>query len=205
MPDATQSTPLGSLREGQARTASLSEQPDSERASLVLVEILRQLTSGNSYPLVGRAELTQLFWLAHLYYARRGRGYLTAWPFIRTPNGFEIHKGVSLVEGLVRQGLAGVKEEEFGPLPRTLYFWTGKALAPDLAEQAVEAIRQALAFFHANRNLPWGWYRAHSRAWEKTPDGEEVDIYLDLIPDRVYEEETRMLQELDAGLKDLFG
>jgi hypothetical protein len=144
--------------------------------------------------------LTRCFWFAHLYYAKNNPGYLTGWPLIRTEAGVEIRGASALLTKLVEEGLVQTEQGECGPFPVTLYLPTEKELALDLPAAASDAIRRAVS---DPGPLPHfsGWPAPFSRAWRTTPNGEELDIYLDLIPEELYQERRRQLE----GLKDALG
>jgi hypothetical protein len=162
-----------------------------------------------------REAINYLFWLAHLYYARNNPGYLTTWPIIRKPWGVQLRDDVALLRDLTEQELVRTEQMEIGPFPVILYCRNDKAEESDLPAKAVHAIQLAIQLglgfplgFAVPYFLPLPFYRAwptfHSRAWRDTPDGEEMDIYLDLIPEELYEEQRHQLESLKQGVEDLF-
>jgi len=180
--------------------------PDRREAKRVILEILRQAGSG---PEKGRGlsavGLAHAFWSAHLYHARKNGGYLTDWPLVRTPWGADIQGGAALLRELIQDGLVAAGQEEFGPFPVTTYAHTGKPFAPEAAPEMAEAVRQALGTPPvAHTPACWAWWAVLSRAWRTTPDGAEMDIYLDLIPDDLYEERRGLLEDMKEGCGDLF-
>jgi hypothetical protein len=145
-----------------------------------------------------------LFWFTHLYDAKSHPGYLTNWPLIRVRWGVEIKDASALLAELVAEEVVEVNQVERGPFPVTVYHATDKDGASGLPEEAAGAIRQAF-----NSDLPtwpfsWGWPGVSSRAWRSTAEGEEMDIYLDLIPEDQYEEQRRQLEGLRESLGELF-
>ena len=48
------------------------------------------------------------------------------------------------------------------------------------------------------------WSHEFSRSWNTTPNGSELDIYTDLIPDDVYEERKGQLVEMKKAYEGLF-
>jgi hypothetical protein len=96
-----------------------------------------------------------------------------------------------------------VEQKEQGPFPVVVYFSTGKRADAELPAGAGEAIQQA--FKSDSLSLPFfpGWMPLSSRVWRDTPDGEEMDIYLDLIPEGLYEERRRQLEGLREALGEL--
>jgi hypothetical protein len=183
--------------------------PDRLGARAVVCAIVQQSASRKlEKVVVGRDSLVWLFWLAHLYYARKNPGYLTAWPLIRKPWGAEILDLDAILKGLIEDGLVRAERVDYGPIPLTSYVSTGKPLDLELRPQVLDAVREAHSFFTADKDLGAPWSRpfplSFSRAWRITPDGEELNIYLDLIPDDAYEDGRRMLEELSRGLEGVF-
>jgi hypothetical protein len=199
VPDSIQSPPLG--------VSGLPKKTDRRLAGRVILEILRQAPSEgpNATPLT-REALALFFWFAHLYYAKSHPGYLTNWPLVRIRWGIEI-KGLSaLLADLVEEECVGVNQLERGPFSVTVYHATDKDKEGDseLSEEAVGAIQRAVNGDSPTRPFFWGWPGVCSRAWQNTPEGEEMDIYLDLIPEDQYEERRRQLEGLRESLGELF-
>jgi hypothetical protein len=183
--------------------------PDRLGARAVLWAIVQQSAPHNSEKLVlGRDSLVWLFWLAHLYYARKNPGYLTAWPLIRKPWGAEVLELDAILKELIEDGLVRAEQVDCGPMPLMSYVCTGKPLDFELRPQVLDAVREAHSFFTADKAPGALWNQpfplSFSRAWRITPDGEELNIYLDLIPDDAYEDGRRMLEELTRGLEGVF-
>src|SRR5437667_5852958 len=84
--------------------------PNRERAKRLILEILRQSEGG-----LGKTQLFKAFWLAHLYYSKNARGYLTDWPIVRMPNGPGIDQGDSLLLQLIHSGDVVRTYEAVGP------------------------------------------------------------------------------------------
>jgi hypothetical protein len=169
----------------------------------VILEILTQAGT-KQVPGLGREFLALTFWLAHLYYAKSHPGYLTTWPLVRTSWGVEIRGASALLRELVEEEFVRVEQRECGPFPVTVYLSTGKKQESELPPAAVEAIRRAASENHVCPTFFPAWPVPLSRAWRATPDGEEMDIYLDLIPEDEYEERRRQLESLKDDLGDLF-
>ena len=197
MPDSIQSSPLSVLN-------GLSGGTDKRLAKRVLLEILRQVPDQKPGARgLDRESLTEVFWSAHLYYAKGNPGYLTNWPLVRSRWGVEIKDASALLAELVEEEFVRVEQVEFGPFPVTVFCSTGKEDGAEMSGGAVQAIRQALN--EAPRVLPFrsGWPPLYSRTWRNTPEGEEMDIYLDLIPEDLYAERRRELEGLRAALGEL--
>jgi hypothetical protein len=198
VPDSIQSSPAGVSK-------GLSGRADRRLTERVILEILKQLTSGKPTPLpIGRDTLDYVFWLAHLYYAKSHPGYLTTWPLVRTRWGVEIKDAGALLRNLAEEELVRVEQVERGPFLVTVYSATGKDSAVELPAGGVEAIQKAVSLGPVFPPNGCDWPAAVSRAWRATPDGEEMDIYLDLIPEDLYQERRHQLEGLKETLGDLF-
>jgi hypothetical protein len=191
----------------QSQTAMLAREsaaPDAEAARGVIVEILRQQLDQKESRL-SRDDINHVFWLAHLHFARENRGFLTTWPILRIADGVEVFKVDAILTELVDDGLVEVEVIDAGPIPLSRYTCTAAGAARRLPDPASAAVSQALA---SMKDLCCrGYFRRHgsvSRAWRTTPEGEEMNIYIDLIPDDVYQARQRTLEEMTASSKDLF-
>jgi hypothetical protein len=171
-----------------------------ERAKRVILEILRQSGGG-----LGKTQLFKAFWLAHLYYSKAARGYLTDWPIVRMPNGPGIDRGDSLIRELVEEGRVRTTHEPRGPYTEINCTLTDRAVEGELSAEAVAAVRAAVGDVkqHSASSISQ-WSHDFSRSWNNTPNGAELDIYTDLIPDDVYEARKRELVELKKAYEDLF-
>jgi hypothetical protein len=196
VPDSIRSTPPSVLN-------GLPGGTDKRLAERVILEILKQVhDQKGKLRGLDRESLTAIFWSAHLYYAKRNPGYLTNWPLLRSRWGVEIKDASALLAELVEEGLLQVEQVERGPFPVAVYCPTGKEDGAELPGAAVQAIRQA--WDEASALLPFrcGWPPLYSRTWRHTPEGEEMDVYLDLIPEELYEEQRRELEGLRAALSE---
>jgi hypothetical protein len=198
VPDSIRSSP-------SVVSKGLPERVDRRQAKRIILEILRQVTAtkptGSG---LARESIAFVFWFAHLYYAKRNPGYLTNWPLIRTSWGVEIRDASALLGELVEEELVRAEPVERGPFFVTVYQPTGKESESELSPAAVEAIRQAATEYPLFSHHVSAWPIPFSRAWCATPVGEEMDVYLDLIPEEEYEERRRQMEGLKEGLRDLF-
>ncbi len=195
-----------------------TEAQDRHLARQVILELLRrgpwEVAPSGTRGLT-REAINHLFWLAHLYYAKNNPGYLTTWPIIRKPWGVQLREDIALLRDLTEDELIRTEQMEVGPFPVTLYCLNDKPGEAALSPKAVHAIQLAtqlvlgppqgftMPFFCP---LPFSraWPLFRSRAWQTTPDGEEMDIYLDLVPEELYDERRQQLERLAQGLEDLF-
>jgi hypothetical protein len=174
--------------------------PNKERAKRVILEIIRQ--SGGS---IGKTKLFKTFWLAHLYYSKKARGFLTDWPIVRMPRGPGIDKADRLIDELIESGNVTRSHEPKGPFMEITCRLTDAPLDSDISPAATEAIREAVEAVrgHTAESIS-ELSHDDSRSWRNAPNGTELDIYSDLIPDDVYEERAAELAEMKKAYEDLF-
>jgi len=172
----------------------------SDRAKEVIKEILRQ--AGD----LGKTNIFKAFWLAHLYYSKNARGYLTDWPIVRMPNGPGIDQGDSLLLQLIHSGDVVRTYEAVGPFTEIncRLAKQSKDKKSPLPQAAIKAIKLAVSDVKGRRATQVSkWSHEFSRSWNNTRDGVELDIYTDLIPDDVYEERRQQLLNLKKAYDKL--
>lgn len=180
----------------------LEEREERERAKQIILHILKQ--AGGS---LGKSRLFKAFWLSHLYYAKNAPGYLSGWKIVRLPHGPGIDKGDELILQLKKSGDVAVDHEPRGPYTEIVCKLTEKSSLKDMPEEATKAIKSAVRVvteLHGSVERISEWSHEISRSWISTPNGEELDIYTDLIPDDVYLERDLDLKELNEFYDDLF-
>jgi hypothetical protein len=180
---------------------TLEDKRDSDRAKQIILHILRQ--AGGS---LGKGKLFKAFWLAHLFYAKNSPGYLSDWKIIRLPSGPGIDGGDDLILQLKKSGIIALDHEPKGPYLETICKLVESDGRQDLPTVALEAIASAVKVvqMHDSAAQINEWSHEVSRSWNTTPNGSELDIYSDLIPDDVYYERKRKLEELNEVYDDLF-
>lgn len=173
--------------------------PDKERAKRIILEILRHAGE------LGKTKLFKAFWLSHLYYCKAANGYLSDWPIVRMPNGPGIDRAEMLLSEMVRGEFLSLTHLPKGPFTEINCRLSGKPIEGDLGPSAAEAIRKAVAdvktctaeeISELSHEL--------SRSWKNTPNGSELDIYSDLIPDDVYDERRQELMVMKKTYESLF-
>lgn len=174
---------------------------DKETAKQVIAEIERQ-SPGDE--LSGKVRLFKAFYFDHLFYARDNVGYLTEWPIVKMPNGPGIDGFDTLISELVQDQILEVEPTRIGPYNAALYRATAKQGERVLAEDAVNAVRNAVEFIaHKTGAQLSDITHEHSRSWNEAELGSELSIYLDMLSDEDYEVEkeraSRIGQELEAA------
>lgn len=169
---------------------------ETKRAKRVIVELVRQ-ASGQFQ---NKTNLFKAFWKAHLFYAANSPGYLSNWPMVRTPSGPGIGDFDYLLSEMLADGWLTISEAEVGGF-RSLVLSLGPNCPPPvLPADAIEAIREGLNAIGGNSSTS-DQSHLQSRVWREAKDGEELDIYLDLIED----EERARLEADFAILASAFG
>jgi hypothetical protein len=184
-----------------AKKRIVEEREDRARAKQIILHILKE--AGGA---LGKTRLFKAFWLAHLFYAKNSRGYLSAWKIIRLPKGPGIDRGDELIIELKKAGEIELGHEPKGPYTETVCKLTSQPGDTALPPGATEAIKAACAIVMAHDRVSElsEWSHEYSRSWNVTPNGNELDIYSDLIPDDVYWERRQKLIDLNDVYDDLF-
>jgi hypothetical protein len=169
-----------------------------DRAKQVLVELIR--AAGAEW--TGLTKLYKAFYLAHLYYADSAPGYLTNWPVVKMPFGPGIESGDDLLNELVLSGILSREYTLIGPYTGTVFHLTEKPLPGDgLSHQAVHAIGLAVTFVKEKGAAELSELtHEFSRSWNTAQDGQELNIYIDLIPDDEFAARDQHLSTLKSEL-----
>lgn len=175
-----------------------------KRAKEILVEIIRQC--GGDF-IEGKTKLFKAFYFAHLYYAKNNPDFLSDWPIVRMPRGPGIDRFEELIDELQAEGLVAIEDCTVGPFPSTRYIVTEKGkLSSSPDKPSVEAIRETVTYVeHKTAAQLSNETHAYSRTWNDTSDGAEMNVYLDLLTDKEYDESkqraSRIKSQLDSTWK----
>ena len=153
---------------------------ETKRAKKIIVELVRQ--AGGEFQ--DMTNLFKAFWKAHLSYAANNAGYLSNWPIVRIPHGPGIGDFDTLLSEMLADGWLTIGETQVGPC-RAMTFSLGATCPPaSFPAGVVEAIRDGLKAIdgQSTTNVNDESHQ-QSRVWREAKDGEEMDIYLDLIDD----------------------
>ena len=176
---------------------------DRDRAKKVIVEIIRQ--AGGE--LTATTRLYKALYFAHLYYAEAAPGYLSDWPIVKMPNGPGIHSCGGIVAELLAAGALATDHVPVGPFRAVRYRLTGQELpgAP-LPDEAVQAIQRAVQLVQDKPATELSdMTHEFSRSWNMANDGDELNIYVDLIPDDEYQMREENLARLRNSLDGVLG
>src|SRR5205085_6081520 len=111
-----------------------------------------------------------------------------AWKIIRTPRGPGIDRGEQLILELRNAGDIKLSHEPLGPYTETVCILAKEPATNLLPAGAIDAIRSAYVVVKNESASQINEWSRYSRSWNQTPNGKELNIYNDLIPDDVYEE-----------------
>ena len=153
---------------------------ETKRAKRVIVELVRQ--AGGQ--IQNKTNLFLAFWKAHLHYAANSPGYLSNWRIVRTPNGPAIGDFDYLLSEMLHDKWLTIDEVQLGDRRAMVFSLGSNCPPPALPKDAVEAVREGIRAVgdRSNSAMSDESYR-QSRVWRETKDGEEMEIYLDLIGD----------------------
>jgi hypothetical protein len=142
---------------------------ETKRAKRILVELVRQ-AGGQVH---SKTRLFKAFWRAHLSYAANNPSYLSTWPIIRTPQGPAIGDFDVLLSEMLHDRWLTIDEVQVGPT-WAIAFSLGPSCPPStFSAEALEALRTGVQASDQPHD--------DSPIWRETPDGEEMDIYVDLL------------------------
>jgi hypothetical protein len=131
-----------------------------------------------------KTNLYKAFYFAHLYYYKETGDTLTDYPIVRMPNGPGIDKADKLFSALSEK--MEVTQENYGPY--TEFVFTLKTgLNFDEQDERFKAVQRAVDFV---KGLQAAEVSAvshdYSRSWNDGSDGDELDIYIDLLGEEEY-------------------
>jgi hypothetical protein len=176
-------------------------QENKDRAKQIILQILKQSDDGS----LGKTKLFKAFWLAHVLYPKKNPGYLSAWPIVRLPHGPGIDHGDILIRELKESEDVRLSHKASGVHTEIVCMLVKDPATNLLPKGAVDAIASAYRIVESQTvDQLSEWSHAYSRSWNETPNGEELDIYTDHIPDDVYQERKQTLEEINEALDDLF-
>ena len=179
-----------------------SNQKERERAKLIIREIIR--VSGGEVP--SKTHLFKAFYYAHLFYTKATDNYLSAWPVVRMPNGPGIDKADALLSELIQEGHIGAQRVPLGPYTAIRYRSVSDEIPDELAPEAIDAIRKAVEFTTQKTATELSELTHElSRSWNQADNGEELDLYIDLMSDDEYAESLKKTGEIASALNAALG
>lgn len=143
----------------------------------------------------GTVRLNKAFYFAHLYYWRDEADILTDYPIVRLPNGPCIDQYDLLLEELADEGRIAISTRPLGPYTETVYRLAEDRVIEGDGPRAT-AILRAVEFVESHSALELSdLTHEHSRSWQETPNGREMNIYADVLSDeQIWELKARAAQ-----------
>lgn len=147
-------------------------------------EVICLLIAAAGGALRGKVRLNKAFYFAHLYHWREFESFLTSHPIVRLPLGPCIDDVNDLISELVAEQKLSVTKSPNGPFEEYVYRLLDPSPTVDDSTPRGKAIRDAIAFVEGRTGAELSEItHEHSRTWQSTPDGSEMNIYLDLVDD----------------------
>lgn len=193
------SSPPGELPSAGHLCPSSFRMPDksgSNTSKQSAKDVICELIAAAGGALRGKVSLNKAFYFAHLYYWRDASDVLTEHPIVRLPLGPCIDDASELLNDLVAEGRLIISSARVGPYEEYVYRLADEAPLIDATTPRGRAIREAIAFIEDKTGAELSEItHEHSRSWVTTPNGQEMNIYIDLVED----------EELDAIRRSICG
>jgi hypothetical protein len=170
-----------------------------DRAKRIIVEIVRQ--AGGE--IQNKTNLFKAFWRAHLAYSDVNLGYLSNWPIVRMPQGPGIDNFDHLLADMLSDDWLTIGDRQVGDKTAMVFTLGPQCPQSTFNEAQIVAIRSGVAKVRA-KSARFVSDESHkdSRVWREAQDGDELDIYLDLIPDSERESYGRGIEILSDALRN---
>jgi hypothetical protein len=145
-------------------------------------DVICELIAAAGGALRGKVRLNKAFYFAHLYYWRDAGDLLTDYPIVRLPLGPCIDDAHDLLGELVEARRLNVSTAPIGPYEEYVYRLADGSCAVDAASPRGRAILEAVAFVENKSGAELSEItHEHSWSWLTTPNGDEMNIYIDLV------------------------
>lgn len=170
------------------------------------LDLICEIIATAGSKLNGKTRLHKAFYVSHLLYWRETQKPLTAYPIVHMPHGPGIDEGDDLIDELEFTERLRVERDNSGVYPDTTYVLT-KAVeihpADSPRQRAItRAVKWALARYATDLSNET---HENSRSWQITRDGQELDIYLDLMTDEEYNRLKEISTKTDETVERVFG
>lgn len=171
---------------------------DKERAKAIIVEIIRQ--AGGRFR--NKTNLFKAFWRAHVAYAGSHLAPLSDWPIVRMPMGPGIDRFNALLGELMLENVVEAEQVQHGDFTGFIFHLLPGA-PETLTPEEIEAVKTGVQSVDGkSAGDVSDDSHDHSRAWQSAKDGDELDVFLDVIPEDEYREREKRLRELVAVLDE---
>jgi hypothetical protein len=160
------------------------------------IEVIKVIIKAAGGEFNGKVRLYKAFYFAHLYYWQDFHRMLTDYPIVKMPQGPGIDAADELIAEMVRQGELQVSYQNNGPYKENVYKLT-KPFQINPNDEKYQAVEKAVKFIQdkSARDLS-DLTHENSRSWINAEDGEELNIYLDVLTDEEY---SRLKSNIDEA------
>lgn len=156
---------------------------EREQAKNLICDII-EMEGGN---IAGLTRLYKAFYYAHLYYWECGTGVLTSYPVVRMPRGPAIDDGPALLNELKGEGAIHMSVQMNGPYKENVISLSVRRHC-DPSSDRYKAIKAAIEQVKGKTASQLSEEtHAYSRSWQSGKDGQELDIYVDLMDDMEFQ------------------
>lgn len=175
---------------------------ERERAKRVILEIIR--LAGGTF--TNKTNLYKAFYYAHLEYAKNNPAYLSFWPIVKMPNGPGIDDFDALIGELLAQGYLHVETVKTGDFSALRLELTSAAKSLEqMSDAEMEAVGYGVRQVEGKTaTLVSDESHVASRSWNEAQMGQELNIYIDSIPEDEYVREKAHISDLSRRLKALW-
>lgn len=173
---------------------------DKERAKEVICAIVRH--AGGA--LTNKTNLFKAFYHSHLIYAEQHPGYLSDWPIVRMPKGPGIDNFDTLAGELMIEGKLHLKTVSVGDFVAFQFQLTDSCGESLLEAEELNAIAEGTDRV-LGKTATQVSDESHLRSWHSTPNGQEMNIYIDSIPEEEYQENKKRMAPMIERLDEILG
>lgn len=151
-----------------------------------------------------KVALYKAFYYAHLYYWQESEGTLTDYPIVRMPQGPGIDDADRLLAELEAAGRIRIAKEQYGPYHEYSYA-LAQSYTIDPNDPRYRAVEKAVEFVKDKSAAELSQItHDYSRSWQQTADGEELNIYLDLLEEEEYAAMRQRLKQAEGMVNRVF-
>jgi hypothetical protein len=183
--------------------ARLSKEERALRARERAKRTIIGLVATSDGRLVGKLRLYKAFYRAHLLYFEDTGLDLTGYSMVHMPNGPGIDNAKDLIQELKE---TGTLTETVGNGVRTkeCVYTTPEGIPLEEDEERLDAMRRAVAWANAltEEELKDG---SHNRSWRESVNGEEQNIFVDVLSDARVAEIRNEAWERLSQVEELVG
>ncbi len=176
-----------------------------EKSQMDAIGVLKTIIEASGGEFQGKVRLYKAFYFAHLFYWRDFQDILTDYPIVKMPHGPGIDNGDELIDKMIGQGDVSVSFQLNGPYKEATYKLTSR-FEIDPNEVRYQAIEKAVKFIEGKsaRELSEITHE-NSKSWLMVNDGEEMNIYLDVLDDEEFSLIQNNLAEAKKRMAEVFG